>query len=121
MKAANSATLASQTLVGQLSYRDHSRLRSTLSKSDWTQKCAFCKSKIERQMIWNVLDILILHLPEDSEFQPRHSVAASEFVTIYMSKGQKTVYTLVISHLLQLSPTALSGISNHHICYNQSR
>lgn len=45
-------------------------------------------------MVWNVLDILILHLPEDSEFQPRHSVAASEFVTTYMSKGQKTVYSL---------------------------
>lgn len=45
-------------------------------------------------MVWNALDVLILHLPEASGCQPRDSVAASEFVTIYMGKGQKTVFTL---------------------------
>lgn len=72
----------------------YSLLKSTFSKSHWIQKCAICKSNIEGQMVWNALDILILHLPEDSGSQPRHPVAASEFVTIYMSKDQKTVYTL---------------------------
>lgn len=72
----------------------YSLLKSTFSKSHWIQKCAICKTNIEGQVVWNALDILILHLPEDSGSQPRQPVAASEFVTIYISKDQKTVYTL---------------------------
>lgn len=72
----------------------YSLLKSTFTKSHWIQKCAICKSNTEEHMVWNALDVLILHLPEDSGSQPQHPVAASEFVTIYMSKDQKTVYTL---------------------------
>lgn len=71
-------------------------------------------------MVWNVLDILILHLPEDSEFQPRHSGCIRVCNNLYEQRPKNSSHS-VISHLLQLSPTALSGISNQHICYNQSR
>lgn len=69
-------------------------LQSTFSKSHWTQNCASCNSSIEETIIWNPLDILILHLPEDNGSEPQHTVAASEFVTIFLTKDQKTVYVL---------------------------
>lgn len=72
----------------------YSLLKATLSNSHWIQKCAICKSNIEGQIVWNALDMLLLHLPEDSGSQTRHPVAASEFLTIYMRKDQKTVYAL---------------------------
>lgn len=69
-------------------------LQSTFSKSHWTQNCASCNSSIEETIIWNPLDILILHLPEDNGSEPGHTVAASEFVTIFLTKDQKIVYIL---------------------------
>lgn len=59
-----------------------------------TFNCASCNSGIEETINWNPLDILILHLPEDNGSEPRHTVAASEFVTIFLTKDQKTVYVL---------------------------
>lgn len=69
-------------------------LQSTFSKRHWTQKCVICNSSIEGQIIWNPLDILVVHLPEDNGSGPQHTVAASEFVTICLRKDQKTVYIL---------------------------
>lgn len=68
--------------------------QSTFSKHNTTQNCASCDSSTEETIIWNPLDILILHLPEDKGSEPRHTVAASEFVTIFLTKDQKTVYVL---------------------------
>lgn len=69
-------------------------LQSTFSKSHWTQNCTSCNSSIEITINWNPLDILILHLPEDNGSVPRHTVTASEFVTIFLTKDQKSVYVL---------------------------
>lgn len=77
-------------------------------------------SNIEGRMVWNALDILILHLPEDSGSQPRHTVAASVCNNLDAQRPKNSLHS-VLYHLLQLSPTALSGLSNQHICYNQSR
>lgn len=72
----------------------HSLLNSTFRKKHCTQKCANCKSNLQEKMFWNALDVLILHLPEENGPEPRHPVAASEFLTIYTSEEQKIVYNL---------------------------
>lgn len=72
----------------------NSLLNSTFRKKHCTQKCVNCNSNLQEKMFWNALDVLILHLPEDNGPEPRHLVAASEFLTIYTSEEQKTVYNL---------------------------